>query len=61
VFFDMAVAADDAVRPDVRAGLDDGGEMQTPVPPVNGAAWKRRSMMSRWTCMYLSGVPMSIQ
>ena len=27
----------------------------------NGSARKRRSMMSRCTCMYFSGVPMSIQ
>ena len=32
-----------------------------PGAPANGAATQRPSMMSRCTCVYFSGVPMSIQ
>ena len=35
--------------------------MTLPVPPANGIAEKRPLMMSRCTCVYFSGVPMSIQ
>ena len=62
---DEHALVDEAGPFDRRAVLDArvGGDRRCAAPAGsrNGAAAKRPSMMSRCTCVYFSGVPMSIQ